>query len=301
MRTAAIIFEGGPPAENPLQESLVGLRHAVTLDTVAKFCAAGLDQVVPATNHGALAEAAARLGARILRRGGPRFTSGKPPAGGAGERRDAVIYLSGAALPLIGQEEIAWIRAAERNEPTVVVNNVQSVDLVAWQPAAHLERVDPPENDNFLGWLLRETGMERVLLPNSAAVNFDLDTPTDYLILALSGRGGPRARAALRGGGLARPPPAGCGRRAGNGASRGGPHHGRVGSAIMEHFNRNLPVRLRVFSEERGNEGPGAGGCGAGARAVVADLVEDLGPERFFARLSETCDAAFFDTRWSLC
>ena len=35
--------------------------------------------------------------------------------------------------------------------------------------------------------------MERVLLPNSAAVNFDLDTPTDYLILALSGEGGPRA------------------------------------------------------------------------------------------------------------
>lgn len=297
MRTAAIIFEGGPPPENALQETLIGLRHAVTLDTVAKFCASGLDPVVLATNHPALAEAAAGLGARIFDTRGPSFHFGRSLREAVRQSAaDAVIYLSGAALPLIGQEEIDWIcTALRRDEPTVVVNNVQSVDLVAWRPAAHLERVEPPENDNLLGWLLRETGMERVLLPNSAAVNFDLDTPTDYLILALSGGGGPRVREALR---SAAWPDARL-RAAADVLARELPEValiGRVGSAIMEHFNRNLPVRLRVFSEERGMKALGREAAGL-VRSVVADLLEDLGPERFFARLGETCDAVFFDTR----
>jgi len=297
VRTAAIIFEGGPPPENTLQETLTGLRHAVTLDTVSKFCAAGLDQVVLATNHDALAEEAARLGARIFHTGGAPFHFGRSLLEAV--RRsgaDAVIYLSGAALPLIGREEIDFILGALRSdEPTVVVNNVQSVDLVAWRPAARLERVEPPENDNLLGWLLRETGMERVLLPNSAAVNFDLDTPTDYMILALSGKGGPRIRAALREAAW----PDERLRAAADVLAAELPEValiGRVGSAIMEHFNRNLPVRLRVFSEERGMKALGREAAGL-VRSVVADLVEDLGPERFFGRLSETCDAVFFDTR----
>lgn len=297
MRTAAIIFEGGPPPENALQETLIGLRHAVTLDTVAKFCASGLDPVVLATNHPALAEAAAGLGARIFDTRGPSFHFGRSLREAVRQSAaDAVIYLSGAALPLIGREEIDWIcTALRRDEPTVVVNNVQSVDLVAWRPAAHLERVEPPENDNLLGWLLRETGMERVLLPNSAAVNFDLDTPTDYLILALSGGGGPRVREALR---SAAWPDARL-RAAADVLARELPEValiGRVGSAIMEHFNRNLPVRLRVFSEERGMKALGREAAGL-VRSVVADLLEDLGPERFFTRLGETCDAVFFDTR----
>ncbi|MBP2019807.1 CTP:molybdopterin cytidylyltransferase MocA [Symbiobacterium terraclitae] len=298
MRTAAIIFEGGPEPENELQECLMGLRHAVTLDTVAKFRAAGLDQVVLATNYPALAAAAERLGAGVFdTRGSAPFHFGRSlqravRASGA----DAVIYLSGAALPLIEQHEIAWIRQALlQGGPTVVVNNVQSVDLVAWYPASYLERVEPPENDNLLGWLLQEAGMERVLIPHSAAIHFDLDTPTDYLILALSGRGGPRAQAALR----AVSWPGDRLRAAADILATELPEValiGRVGSAIMEHFNRNLPVRLRVFSEERGMKALGREARGE-VRSLVADMVADLGPERFFDRMGDVCSAVFFDTR----
>jgi len=298
VRTAAIIFEGGLEPENELQESLMGLRHAVTLDTVAKFCAAGLDAVILATNHPALAAAAEGLGARVFdtcSRAPFHFGHSLRQAVRACDA-EAVIYLSGAAVPLIAQEEIEWIRRAlMQGGPTVVVNNVQSVDLVAWYPAEYLERVEPPENDNLLGWLLQEAGMERVLLPHSAAIHFDLDTPTDYLIMALSGRGGPRAQAALR----AISWPDGRLRAAADVLATDLPEValiGRVGSAIMEHFNRNLPVRLRVFSEERGMKALGREARGE-VRSLAADLVADLGPERFFDRLGDVCSAVFFDTR----
>lgn len=296
MRTAAIVFEGGPLPADELQERIAQLRHAVTLDTVEKLQRAGLE-VILATNHRDLAEAAHSLGARIFATEAAGFHFGRVLGQAVRESgADAVIYLSGAALPLMALEEIAWIcRALAQGGPTVVVNNVQSADLVAWHPAAFLERVEPPENDNLLGWRLREAGMERVLIPHSAAIHFDLDTPTDYLILALSGRGGPRAQAALRM--LAWPDDRL--RAAADVLATDLPEValiGRVGSAIMEYINRNLPVRLRVLSEERGMKALGREARGE-VRSLVGDLVTDLGPERFFERLGEICDAAFFDTR----
>ena len=71
---------------------------------------------------------------------------------------------------------------------------------------------------------------------------------------------------------------------------------GRVGSAIMEHLNRQPARAAARLLGGAGHEGPGRQAAGL-VRSVVADLMEDLGPERFFARLGETCDAAFFDTR----
>ena len=57
----------------------------MTSDTVAKFCAAGLDPVVLATNHPALAEAAAGLGARIFDARAASFHFGRSLRGGVRE------------------------------------------------------------------------------------------------------------------------------------------------------------------------------------------------------------------------
>ncbi|MFZ5815813.1 MAG: hypothetical protein ACOY93_10990 [Bacillota bacterium] len=298
MRRAAIIFEGGTPAQNELQETITGLRHAITLDTVEKYRAAGLDEVILATNFPSLARAGERLGARIFdTRTVAPFHFGRTlqqvvRASGA----DGVIYLSGAALPLISPAEIAWVlEAMEKHAPCVVVNNLQSVDLVAWSPAHHLERIEPPENDNLLGWLLRETGMEKVLIPNSAGIHFDLDTPTDFLTLGLSGLGGPRTRAALK----AVTWPAGRLQAAADLLAGELPEVGligRVGTPIIDHFNKNLRVRLRVYSEERGMKATGREAEGK-VTTLIGDLLEVLGPERFFDQLARVCDAVFFDTR----
>jgi len=276
----------------------MGLRHAITLDTVAKFHSAGLAEVILATNHPALGQAAERLGARIFdTRTASPFHFGRTLQQVVRESgADGIIYLSGAALPLISLSEIDWIcRTLEQERPVVVVNNLQSVDLVAWQPASHVFRLEPPENDNFLGWLLRETGMERVLIPNSAGIHFDLDTPTDFLTLALSGQGGPRSLAAFK----AIPWSADRLRDAADVLTQDLPEVaviGRVGTPIIDHFNKNLRVRLRIFSEERGMKALGREAEGK-VRSLVADLVEALNPARFFDYLGEICDAAFFDTR----
>jgi len=298
VRRAAIIFEGGSSPRNPLEEQIAALRQAAALDTVEKYRQSGVDAVIVATDSPALAQAAEGLGARTFdTRPAGAFHFGRAlrravKESGAG----AVIYQGGAALPLLSPAEIGWILAAlEGPRPVVVVNNPQSADLVAWSPADRVERIEPPPSDNSLGWLLAETGMERLLIPSSAGVHFDLDTPTDFLTLGLSGRAGPRAAAAL----AALPWPRERLRAAAAVLERDLPEValiGRVGTAVVEHFNRNLRVRLRFFSEERGMKALGRVEAGS-VVSLLGDLLEDVGAERFFHHLGRICDAAFIDTR----
>jgi CTP:molybdopterin cytidylyltransferase MocA len=298
LHKAAVIFEGGAYPQNEMHETITGLRHAMTLDSVEKYLHAGLDQVVLATNFPALATAAERLGARIYdTRGEEPFHYGRSLQHVVRKiGADGVLYCSGAALPLISPAEIQWVlEAMEQHPPCVVVNNLQSVDLVAWNPAHYIERIDPPDSDNFLGWLLREQGMERILIPNSAGIHFDLDTPTDFLILALSGQGGPRTRAALK----ALNWPNNRLLEAADILATDLPEVaviGRVGTPILDHFNRYLRVRLRVFSEERGMKALRRQEQGK-VVSFMADLVAELGPRQFFAMLEKICSTVFFDTR----
>jgi CTP:molybdopterin cytidylyltransferase MocA len=293
-----VIFEGGDSPQNELQETITGLRHAVTLDSLEKYIAAGLEQVVLATNFPALARAAERLGARIWdTRDEQPFHFGRAlqhVVRGLGA--EGILYSSGAALPLISPEEIRWVlEAMEQHAPCVVVNNLQSVDLLAWNPAHYLDRIEPPPSDNFLGWLLREAGMERILIPNSAGIHFDLDTPTDFLILGLSGRAGPRSKAALK----AITWPLERLQKAADVLATDLPEVaviGRVGTPIIDHCNKYLRVRLRVFSEERGMKALRREEEGK-VVSLMGDLIDAQGPREFFRKLESICSAAFFDTR----
>lgn len=298
MRRAAVIFEGGDSPQNDLHETLTGLRHAVTLDTVEKYIAAGLETVILATNFPALAQAAERLGAHIWdTRDEYPFHFGQVLQRIVGEMgTEQVLYTSGAALPLISRAEIQWILdALDRHAPCVVVNNLQSVDLAAWNPAHYVQRIEPPDSDNFLGWLLREAGMERVLIPNSAGIHFDLDTPTDFQILALSRLAGPRTNAALK----AVSWPMDRLQAAAAVLESDLPEValvGRVGTPVVDYCNKYLRVRLRVFSEERGMKALRRAEEGL-VVSLMADMIDELGPRRFFRSLESICSAVFFDTR----
>lgn len=298
MHRAVVIFEGGESPQNDLQETITGLRHAITLDTVEKYIAAGLEEVVLATNYPALAAAAERLGARTYdTRDARPFHFGRTLQRVVGElNAEGILYCSGAALPLITPAEIAWIlETMEKHSPCVVVNNLQSVDLLAWNPAAYIQRIEPPTSDNFLGWLLKEAGMEKILIPNSAGIHFDLDTPTDFLILGLSGQAGPRSLAALK----AITWPMEPVRRVADVLATDLPEValiGRVGTPIIDHFNRNLRVRLRIISEERGMKALRREEEGK-VRSIVGDMIDQMGPRQFFRHLESICQAVFFDTR----
>lgn len=298
MRKAAVIFEGGESPQNDLQETLTGLRHAVTLDTLEKYIHSSVDEVVLGTNFPNLARAAERLGARIWdTRDEYPFHFGRALQHVVSDiGADGILYTSGAALPLISQAEIEWVlNTMVQHPPCVVVNNLQSVDLLAWNPADYIQQIEPPTSDNFLGWLLREAGMERILIPNSAGIHFDLDTPTDFMILAASGLGGPRTREALR---LVNWSSDRL-QRAADVLQSDLPEValiGRVGTPVVDYCNKYLRVRLRMFSEERGMKALRREEEGR-VVSLVADMIDDLGPKRFFQTLESICSAVFFDTR----
>lgn len=296
MRVAALIFEGGPQPGDALQLEVHRLRRAATLDAVERYLGAGLSPVLLATNDPELAGAAGGMGAQVWPTETPFHFGETLRAIVRTIQADGVVYSSGAALPLLSNAEIRFVLEALRAPQTVVVNNVQSADLIAWAPLHYLERVtEELRQDNFLGWLLREAGMERVLLPHSAAVHFDLDTPTDWLVLKESGLGGARVREAL----TTNPWSAARLEQAAAVLEQDLPEValiGRVGTGIVDHVNKWLRVRLRLFSEERGMKALGREEAGL-VWTVVGDLIEAIGPERFFATLAEGCDACFFDTR----
>lgn len=298
-RVTVVIFEGGQ-AKTDLDRVIASVRHEVVLDTCEKLRAVEeIDETVLVTNYPDLAQSAREMGVTVDYEppGSPPFHFGKRLRQViVGHGIENVIYMGGAAAPLITGKEFADIAVAlKRERNLVVMNNVQSADLVAFAPARAIDEIELPNKDNPLGNLLREIGMRRVLIPNSGRVNFDLDTPTDFLMLGLHPWCGPRARRAIdalswsRGKiedaiSVMRQP------------SKEVAVVGRVGPAVIQYVNANMVHRMRVFSEERGMKALGREERGE-VVSLLGFMVQEVGPEKFFEFLSRTVDVAFVDTR----
>lgn len=292
-----VIFEGGQ-AQTSLDKTISYVRSQVVLDTLSKLALASeIDRVILVTNNAELAGQASGL-AQV------DFDSDTRPFHFGARLRelivshklDNVIYMGGAAAPLMTWEEfneIALTLKANRN--VVVVNNVQSADLVAFTPARAIDEIELPESDNALGNLLRGIGMRRILIPNSGRVNFDLDTPVDIQILGMHPDCGPRALEAIQ--------------------SLDWPAHkleqalrilrqdskeiavfGRVGPAVIQYINTNMVHRMRVYSEERGMKALGRDERGE-VVSLIGYMIQELGPPKFFEYLAKVCDLAFIDSR----
>ncbi|MEW6308122.1 MAG: hypothetical protein AB1492_03660 [Bacillota bacterium] len=296
-RVTAIVFEGGA-ASSAVAEAMQAVRHAVVLDNIARLAGVpSIADILLLTDAPGLAADAERLGARGLRGPQGAFHFGRELRRVIdSEAAEAVLYMSGAAAPLITAGDLADIAARlQAGDDVVVVNNVQSADIVAFHPARAIHGIALPPTDNFLGYLLREAGLKRVLIPNSARVNYDLDTPTDLLILReVPGAGrrtqlalsqldwdGSRLRAAVR-----------CLDRPGAEVSL----FGRVGPAVVAFLNCNFKCRVRVFSEERGMKALGRQERGE-VVSLIGHHIDAIGPNRFFAELSGYSTCAFIDTR----
>jgi len=294
----AVVFEGGQ-APTELDQIISSVRKEVVLDTLEKLLAVPeISRVILATNYPDLAERARLLGTTVdFEDSGKRFHFGLRLREIVVKYAiENVIYMGGAAAPLVTKEEFSQIATwLKRERNLVIMNNVQSADLVAFSPARALDEIELPDKDNPLGNLLREIGMRRVLVPNSGRVNFDLDTPTDFLILGTHPLCGRRAKAAIdvldwsrdkvvRAMDILREPSKEIG------------VIGRVGPAVIQYINSHMVHRMRVFSEERGMKALGREERGE-VRSLLGFMVWDLGPKKFFDYLSKTCDLVFFDTR----
>ena len=297
-RIIAVIFEGGHP-EHWITRDLATLRAAVVMDNIAKLnLLPELDEVILLTNYPHLAAQAKLLGVTLAEEADGPFHFGRSLQRIVAQSApDGVICMGGAAAPFMSVEEFRQLAHNLRtNKSVVYANNPQSADIVGFTPAASVLDITPPETDNSLATVLRDqAGLSRILIPHSVGAHFDLDTPTDALIMALSSHTGPRSRSCLAGLGwdLTRL------KRAIHRMSQ--PHCelgliGRVNPAVMTHINTHTFNRLRVFSEERGMKALAREESGK-VISLLGCFLEQVGIEQFFSFLAKVCDVCFVDTR----
>jgi len=296
-KIVAVIMEGGSPA-HPVTRALATVRAAVVLDTISKLRAvAAVESIVLATNYPALAAEASSLGAIVHSQSGV-FHFGRVLQKIVRDTgAEAVLCLGGAAAPFLTVEEFRAIADKLQNETGLVLtNNPQSADLTAFTPADAIFAIYPPAEDNALATLLRDqAGLTRELLPHSLGVHFDLDTPTDALLMSLLPYNGASVGGALASLGW----DTGLLRAA---LARLSERHcelglmGRVSPQTMSLLNSRSFVRLRVFSEERGMKALGRLESGQ-VVSLIGYFLDTVGPEKFFSYVSKTCDVCFIDTR----
>jgi len=295
-----IIFEGNV-AGSAVEEMFNLVRHAALSDTVDKLLSLPeVERVILVTNRPELAKLCSdgRFCARVNTLSPSGFHFGRQLLELLTEYRiGPLLLLGGAALPLITRDELALAcRLVLEKRGRFVSNNVQSADLIAFNPATVLHSFPPPATDNALALLLRyDARFEQFLLPASTGTQFDLDTPSDLLVLAASPYGGPSVRRCLDALPLDLTAVSQL-KDVLRGQWRELALIGRVGAPAIARLNSHFRVRLRVFSEERGMKA-----LAREERGEVVSLLglwlAEAGPERFFRALAEVAHAAMLDTR----
>lgn len=299
-KVAVIIFEGGAAA-SPVEEVLVSVRHALLLDNLEKFISSPLTEpVYLVTDCPELARDGEALGAIPVR--SERTMSGFS----FGRELQRVVqnfelrhvfYLGGGGAPLLSPAEINEIcLRLLAGEKVILSNNSQSADMTAFTPASLLLTIPPPIMDNTLGLDLQQgTGIAQELLPLSLGTIFDLDTPSDLLVLAVTAFVGERARKKLASLKLDT--------RTITAARRILAGHceevlllGRVGAPVIARINSTLKVRLRVFSEERGMKALGRIDRGE-VVSMMGYFLAEAGIKGFFDYINRVAACAFIDSR----
>lgn len=207
-----------------------------------------------------------------------------------------VFYTGAGSIPLLPSVFLSEIGSALMGESVVVANNLFSSDWVGFSPAEALERISPPSSDNDLAWRLwNEAGLKPLIPPPSTATVFDIDTPSDLIILkAYPGLKGKLAS-------FLKEQPLSVGvvdevvkvLRDENAFILAA---GRVPSYAWERLEKGTLCRTRVLSEERGMRSSGRLSRRE-VRSLLGYLVEAIGPKGFFQKLTEMAQAAILDTR----
>ena len=204
--------------------------------------------------------------------------------------------MGSGSVPLLGIDEFRLvIEQLESRDARFVTNNFFSADLTAWNPGDAIERCGDFSRDNVLPRRLRDdAGLASVILPRTTATQFDLDTPSDLAVLSLSENLLPELAEASRAASQLATRyrafmPLLCDR------TRQVVVAGRIGgSQAWQYLERETACRVRLFAEERGLA---TAPVSYQARSILGFLLEEVGPERFFQRMSELGDAAVIDTR----
>lgn len=286
-----------PKGEGRISQILSKARLASALDTVDKALRTDcFDPIIVATNWPEAASAFREIGVTVdMDR--ESFHFGKRLLElVARYSLTKVLYTGAASMPLLSSAFLARIASALEKDGVVVTNNLFSSDWVGFSPAEALEKISPPSSDNDLAWRLwDEAGLTPITPPVSTVTVFDIDTPSDLLILkAYPGFEGRLAS-------LLKELPIDAEPvwkfvdilKDENAFILAA---GRVPGYAWERLERETLCRTRVISEERGMRSSGRLSRGE-VRSVLGYLVDALGPEGFFQKVAEMAQGAIIDTR----
>ncbi len=303
-KVSAVIFEGSSP-KSPVEKMMARVRQAALLDNLEKMNSASLlGDIYLYTNRPELVKPAECLGAKVyLNSTAPDdFHFGKQLQSTIAEHNlSRVFCFNGAGCPLVSVAELDMIcRKLLERERFVYTNNTQSVDMVAFTVPENFAGAELPSMDNSLAMTLRDQlGLEMELMPHTLGLLFDIDTPSDLMVLGAGPFAGKRTRAAVESLELdystlekAK-------------AVLGDEYEevalvGRVGAPIIEKLNAVLKLRLRVFSEERGMKALGRIEANE-VISLMGLLIDHCGLEKFFDYLARVARCAFIDSRVLMC
>ncbi len=301
---SAVIFEGSRP-ESSVEEMMVKVRQAALLDNLEKMKQVkSLQEIILHTNRPELVGEASKLGAKVILNSiePEHFHFGRQLQETVREQGlQNVFCLNGAGCPLITIAELEMICSRLLDEKNFVyTNNTQSADMVAFTVPERFHNVELPAMDNSLALTLRDDlGLRMELMPHSLGLLFDIDTPTDLLILGAGPFSGPRTRTALDSLYLdytnlqkAKTVLAA--------EYEDVAIIGRVGAPIIGRLNAVLKLRLRVFSEERGMKSLGRIE-NQEVVSLLGLLLEESGYEKLFLSLPLVARCAFIDSRVLMC
>ncbi|HET7700878.1 MAG TPA: hypothetical protein VFM06_08455 [Candidatus Limnocylindria bacterium] len=297
MSTALLVFFGRGGASE-VERRLDAIKVAIGASVVRRAGDAGFGPLIAVTGDDEAARVFAAAGAEVVEPRTSPFHFGAETAGLVRARGiERVCTIGAGAGALFSVAELRAIRTElEASEALVLSNNYHSADLVAFTPASALAVIELPATDNPLPRRLHQQGgLSSRQLERSAATLLDVDTPADAAVL----RRHPACPAELRGMDSWEPE---------LGARIDALMHlvttperelvvaGRVGAPVWSYLESQTACRVRMLAEERGMQAAGRDVSGD-ARTALGFLYEEIGPERFFARMGELGDGLLFDTR----
>ncbi len=302
---ALVVFLGGMSGA-PVEEWMREVLEAAALDTASIAVGSGVfSRVILATDRPPSGDVPGAVEVRVdqPRGGGTPFRFGPAFVEVADELGvGGLAYVGGGSGPLLRARDFEALVAPLRGDAATVcvTNNRFSSDLFALADPRRVADLDPvAEKDNAIPRRLRdEQRFEVVELLRTLETQFNIDTPSDALALALSGRAGPRLTAALEGG----PAVERMQRAAREFVDQRSEVlvAGRVSSRTWAYLESEAACRIRLLSEERGMQAAGTDADGT-ARSLLGQLIAEAGAPRVFGELlPQLCRAAFIDLRPAL-
>lgn len=297
-RPDLIVFYGRGGASEP-ERLVAGAQQASVRQLLTDAAQSGsFRRAALVTNDAALAAAlVAELPALVVVPTGETIVFGEQLRATVAQLESAaVVYVGGGSAPLLDLEGLRRFAALIDEPGQVAANNLLSSDWVAFRPASALARVGPILTDNDLAWRLHhDAGLARLPAEQTLVSTLDIDTPTDLALLALAHDLPPLLRDYLD-----QCVPALPALVAVEGVMAD-PYRtlivaGRLNTGIWTKVEREVSFLKRLFVEERGMRASGRQARGE-VRTLLAVLLQEVGPERFFTLLGGLGDALVFDTR----